>query len=396
MLKIRDMGVRVVMLTGDYSITAASVAMQTGILTNLEYDTYAKFHQNILSQKFPRKAIILKGQEIERLSEEEWKLMIREYSEIVLSRASPNHKLIRVKEFQKSGFSVLMVGDGVNDVPALKQADISVAMNSGSKLAADVSGVVITNGSFNAIYDLISFGRQTLVNTKKAFLFYSVSSMFSQWVASLVACTFGMPQLYSNLQMTIVSAVTDVVPSISFMFEKFEPNELKIHRENVINRQLLIIGFLFLGPLITLLAYMNFFLYFRFYTATNVSELFFRYFSGDDSTETVQVAQSIGFYSIVVMQTFGILYSIRTRRLLMIDSLPMFRPYRNRFLVITSIVTFILVVVLMVVRVPGITVKIPLVFYFTPLIYSLLIFVLNECRKVLINRYNFLESYLSW
>lgn len=390
------MGVRVVMVTGDYSITAASVATQVGILTNMEYDTYSKFRENIVNHKPLKKAIILKGPEIDRLTEDEWKIVICDYIEIVLSRATPSHKLICVKEFQKNGFSVLMVGDGVNDVPALKQADISVAMNSGSKLAAEMSGVVLINSSFSSIYDLISFGRQTLINSKKTFLFYMVSSMFSQCLASLLACTLGMPQLYSNLQMTIVSAVTDVVPSISFLFEKFEPVELKTYRENVINRQLLVLGFGFFGPLTTLLAYINYFLYFKFYAEINISDLFFNYFGNEDMSPTVLVAQTIGFYSIVVMQTFGILYSIRTRRLLVVDSFPIVKPYRNRFLVVTSILTFILTIIVVSLPIPGVSVKMPLAFYFTPIAMSLFIFLLNELRKVLLNRFNFLEPYISW
>lgn len=395
-MKIRDMGVRVVMLTGDYSITAASVATQVGILTDLNYDTYSKFHENIKNRKLLKKSIILKGQEIDRLTEDEWKLITCDYNEIVLSRATPSHKLICVKEFQKNGYSVLMVGDGVNDIPALNQADISVAMSSGSKLAADMSSVVLTNGSFSSIYDLISFGRQILINSKKTFLFYIISSVFSQCVVALLACTLGMPQLYSNLHMTIVSAVTDVLPSISFLFEKFEPKELKTYHENVINRQLLIMGFLFFGPLITLLTYSNYFLYFKFYAKINISDLLFSYFSAQDSTQSVLVAQSIGFYSMVVMQTFGILYSIRSRRLLMIESLPFIKPYRNRFLVFSSLLTFVFVIILVSVSIPGVTVNIPLVFYFNPIAYSIFIFFLNEVRKTLLNRFGSLQPFLSW
>lgn len=120
------MGVRVVMVTGDYSITAASIASQVGILSNMSYDTYAKLHRNKTNQKLLKKSIIIIGKEINQLTKDEWKIICNHYPEVILSRATPSHKLLCVKEYQENGNSVLMVGDGVNDLPAMRQADVSV------------------------------------------------------------------------------------------------------------------------------------------------------------------------------------------------------------------------------------------------------------------------------
>lgn len=376
------MGVRVVMVTGDYAITAASIGNQVGILTNaMKYDSFAKFRELKTDRGLLKNAILLNGHEIERVTRGEWKTICETYTEIILSRATPSHKLLCVREFQSSGHSVLMVGDGVNDVPALRQADLGVAMASGSKIASDLSNIVILNNSFGAIYDLLLTGRQAFVNIRKIFLFSMITSIFSQYLSTILTCTIGIPQLYSNLQMTIVSAFTDVLPSLSLFFEKPEPSDLKRSRENLISARLLVQSLLVIGPLTTLLSFMNFFIYFKYYEDLSPSDMISKYFFEEESNASVLAGQTVGFYTIVVIQTFGNLYSIRTKRSSLFKSLPFYKKHCNWYLIFTSVFMCVIVTVLVSFSVRGLVQSIPALFYGLAWASSIFMLFLNEFIK---------------
>ena len=388
------MGVRIIVVTGDYSITAISIANQAGILSEIKYDTYSRFRENMSNRK--RKAIVLNGDEVEKLTKVEWKIICIEYREIILSRSSPKHKLICVKEFQSNKHSVLMVGDGVNDVPALKLADLSVAMGSGSRLAQDVSNVVLLNNSFSSVVELLIAGRQTFFNIKKCILLSLVSCVFTNSLATFLTINFGIPQLFSNLQMTIVSCFGDILSSISLFFDKLETYEFNRGQETLIDRRLLIMGFLFLGPITNLFSYFIFFIFYVFYTDLSLNNLYFTFFSDDDTTETILTAQSTCFYSFLVMHTLGNFYSIRTRKIMFFESLPFRKKGRNVYLIFTTL--FILLVVALLVSFPinDFSQSIPVIFYFIPFVCSFLILLINEIRKLCLNRFKFLQPFLSW
>lgn len=390
------MGVRVVVVTGDYSITAASIAKEIGILSEMKYDTYTRFRENISNKIGRRKAIILNGTDIDKIKKGEWKIICNEYGEIILSRATPKHKLLCVKEFQSNGYSVMMVGDGINDVPSLKRADLSVAMSSGSKLASLEAKVVLLNNSFDSVYELLLSGRQTLINIKKVFLFSIITNVFSQCTATLVSLAFLMPQLYSNLHMTIVSGLTDVLVSIFLFYEKIEPKDMKRCKEKVIDSRLLAHSLLFLAPLTTFFAYVNFFLYFKIFAGLNPSDLVFGNFVDDPDKQTILTAQTVGFYTIVVMQSFGNLYSIRTRYLSLARSNPLSRPYKNIGLVFTSIGIVLNLSIFLLFTINDLTARIPPIFYAISIGFSTFTLVVNELRKTVLKRFSTLRSYLYW
>jgi sodium/potassium-transporting ATPase subunit alpha len=387
------------MVTGDYSVTAASIANQVGILTELKYDTYAKLRENVANRKALKKSIILNGQEITKLTKEEWKIICCDYTEVILSRSTPKHKLVCARELQTNGFSVLMVGDGVNDVPALKQADLSVAMSTGSKLATDIANIVLLDNSFYSLVELLLIGRQTFYNIKKLILLSFISSIFSQNVATLVNGIFGLPQLYTSFQMTIVSAFTDLLPSISLFFEKAEFKVMvKRSHENLIDKRLLIMVFFFFGPLTTFFAFLSYFLYFKYYAGLNPSDLAYNFFSNENQSmqDIVLTGQTVAFYSIVVMQAFGNLYSIRTRRLLFIDSLPFAQAHRNLYLIAASLLSYVFATLCVSFSIQYFTSSIPGLFYGLPLAYSLLIILIDELRKYFLPKSTFIQKFLSW
>jgi P-type E1-E2 ATPase len=162
---------------------------------------------------------VLNGSEIDSMSKQEWLVVCRNYEEIVLSRATPTHKLICLREFQTNGFCTMMVGDGVNDIMALKSANISVAMAAGSRIVSEIAQIVLIDNDFTYIYQMILSGKQTFGNIKKMFLYFTVVSAYAQSITALFAFLLGIPNLYSNFCALLICVVTDVITSVSFVYE---------------------------------------------------------------------------------------------------------------------------------------------------------------------------------
>jgi sodium/potassium-transporting ATPase subunit alpha len=140
------------MVTGDYALTAAAIALNTGIFTTVEYDTVEEMR---LKDKedgklYAKSALLLTGADLQNFTPEDWR-KVTPYEQIVFARTSPEQKLKTVKEFQQDGFIVAVTGDGVNDAPALKSADIGIAMGGGSEVAIDAAQLVLLDNNFNSI-----------------------------------------------------------------------------------------------------------------------------------------------------------------------------------------------------------------------------------------------------
>jgi len=123
--KCRQAGIRVFMVTGDYALTAAAIALQIGIFTQAQYDTAETMRMKHKENKeaYDKSSLLLTGNDLDAMSPDDWRL-VTPYQEIVLARTTPEQKLRTVKEFQSDGYIVGVTGDGVNDAPALKSADI--------------------------------------------------------------------------------------------------------------------------------------------------------------------------------------------------------------------------------------------------------------------------------
>ena len=179
--KCRTAGIRVFMVTGDYSLTAAAIAKEIGIFSNLEIvDTLDRMrekekimnmNQSAKQKKLIHKnALVLNGSDIDVLTDSDWRIITR-YQEIVFARTTPEQKLQIVKEFQHDGYIVGVTGDGVNDAPALKKADIGIAMGSGSEVAMEASQMVLLDNCFSSILVAIENGRLVFDNLRKVILF---------------------------------------------------------------------------------------------------------------------------------------------------------------------------------------------------------------------------------
>lgn len=186
-------GIRAIMITGDHKITAAAIAKQIGILTE---DTIA-----------------VEGSEIDSLTDEELQIFVEKVS--VYARVSPEHKIRIVKAWQDKGNIVAMTGDGVNDAPALKQADVGVAMGiTGSEVAKDASSMVLTDDNFATIVKAVENGRNVYQNIKKSIKFLlsgNTAGILSVVYSSLAA----LPVPFAPVHLLFINLLTDSLPAIA-------------------------------------------------------------------------------------------------------------------------------------------------------------------------------------
>ncbi len=200
-------GIRPVMITGDHKVTASAIAKQIGILTE------------------GKKAV--DGAEIDAMTEKELENFVEEVS--VYARVSPEHKIRIVKAWQKKGNVVAMTGDGVNDAPALKQADIGVAMGiTGSEVAKDASSMVLTDDNFATIVKAVENGRNLYQNIKNAIQFL-LSGNTAGILAVLYAYLVGLSVPFAPVHLLFINLLTDSLPAIALGVEP--------HNKSVMNEK---------------------------------------------------------------------------------------------------------------------------------------------------------------
>lgn len=198
-------GIKPVMITGDHISTACAIARDLGILNLRE------------------KAIT--GSELSLMSDERLSEVISEYS--VFARVSPEHKVRIVKAFQSRGEVVAMTGDGVNDAPALKAADIGCAMGiSGTDVAKNAADMILTDDNFATIVSAVKEGRGIYDNIRKS-VHFLLSSNIGEIITIFIAILFGLPSPLLAVQLLWVNLVTDSLPAISLGVEPAEKNIMK-------------------------------------------------------------------------------------------------------------------------------------------------------------------------
>lgn len=198
--KCSKAGVRTIMITGDHPGTARAIAEQVGITTK---------HLAI-------------GKDIDHMSDEE--LVKTAQKTNVFARVSPEHKLKLLKALQSTGSFVAMTGDGVNDAPALRQADIGIAVASGSDLAKDASDLVLLDNNFVSIVAAIEEGRGIFSNMKK-FITFLLSVNFSSAILIFSSFLFGLPLPLLPIHLLWLNVVTDSFPSLALSVDPY-PDDL--------------------------------------------------------------------------------------------------------------------------------------------------------------------------
>ena len=231
-------GVRVFMVTGDHHLTAKAIAKQVGIL---EQDA---------DDETDRYTVIL-GAQLESLTDDDWKV-IAQRPGVVFARTTPQHKLKIVQNCQKQGHIVAVTGDGVNDAPALKNANIGVAMGlNGSDVAREAAKIVLLDDNFASIVNGVEQGRVIFENLKKS-IAYTLTHLLPELVSVLIFLFFGLPQGLSTLQILSIDLGTELGPAISLAYEGPEsdimnrpPRSTKSDR--LVSRPLLLYAYLWMG-----------------------------------------------------------------------------------------------------------------------------------------------------
>ncbi len=194
----RAAGIRPIMITGDHRITAAAIAEEIGILED------------------PSQAV--EGSFLEGLSDEELLAEVPKYN--VYARVSPEHKIRIVKAWQTLGHVVAMTGDGVNDAPALKQADVGIAMGiTGTEVSKNAASMVLTDDNFSTIVKAVAAGRSIYANIKNSIQFLlagNTAGIISVFYASLI----GLAAPFAPIHLLFINLITDSLPAIGIGLEK--------------------------------------------------------------------------------------------------------------------------------------------------------------------------------
>ena len=197
----KSAGIKTVMITGDHKTTAAAIAKDIGIMDEGD--------------------IALTGQELDSLTDEELDEKLEHIP--VYARVSPENKIRIVRAWQKKGKITAMTGDGVNDAPALKQADIGIGMGSGTDVAKDAAAMILVDDNFVTIVNAVEVGRTVYKNIKKS-ITYLFAGNFAGILAILFAVFANWANPFTTLQLLFINLITDSLPAISLGFEKPEKN----------------------------------------------------------------------------------------------------------------------------------------------------------------------------
>lgn len=200
----RKAGMKPIIVTGDHLLTAKAIGAEIGLKTA---------DQNIID-----------GAELDKMTEEEFQSRIKDIE--IYARVEPRHKMMIVEAWQKIGKVVAMTGDGINDAPALKKADIGIALGSGTDVAKEVSDLVLLTDNFNIIVAAIEEGRAIIDNIRKV-ITYLLSDSFTETILIGVSLILGWPLPLTAVQILWVNLIEDGLPGVALAFEPKEKDVLK-------------------------------------------------------------------------------------------------------------------------------------------------------------------------
>ena len=220
--RARDAGIRTVMITGDYPNTARAIAEAIGLL------------------RHGRK--VMTGAQLDALSDEELNQVIEDTA--VFARVSPEHKMRIVDALQANNEVVAMTGDGVNDAPAIKRADIGVAMGiTGTDVAKETADMVLTDDNYASIVAAVEQGRIIYSNIRK-FVFFLLSSNVAEIMIIFLAILAGLPAPLTAIQLLWLNLITDGAPALALAVEKGDPDIMeqkpRAKSEPIVNRSMML------------------------------------------------------------------------------------------------------------------------------------------------------------
>jgi sodium/potassium-transporting ATPase subunit alpha len=230
LIKCKSAGIKVIMVTGDQPVTAASIAKLCNIITEETVNEIAERTGRSKEECFEESnAIVIHGDELTQMALEDEGLPESEQgkklekwlskSQIVFARTSPAQKLVIVKGCQKIGEVVAVTGDGVNDSPAIKKADIGVSMGiTGTDVAQDAADMILVNDDFSSIVVGIEQGRKIYDNIKKS-ICYALTSQVGQMLPFIAFIVLQIPSPVTTVIVLYISIGTDLIPDIALAYE---------------------------------------------------------------------------------------------------------------------------------------------------------------------------------
>ena len=229
--KCRSAGIRVIMVTGDHPVTAKAIARSVGIISE-GTETVEDIAQRLnipVEQVDPRQAdaAVLTGGRLVHMTEEDLDEILINHSEIVFARTSPQQKLLIVEGCQRMGAVTAVTGDGVNDSPALKKADIGIAMGiMGSDVSKQAADMILMDDNFSSIVYGVEEGRLIFDNLKKS-IAYTLTSNIPEILPFLMFITLNIPLPLGTITILCIDLGTDMVPAISLAYEQPESDLMK-------------------------------------------------------------------------------------------------------------------------------------------------------------------------
>jgi magnesium-transporting ATPase (P-type) len=330
MRTFREAGIRVVMITGDYGLTAESMAQRLGMLRT----------------ERPR---ILTGADLDTMSDADLVHVLSD--EVIFARVAPEHKLRVVAAFQSRGDVVAVIGDGVNDAPALRKADIGAAMGRvGTDVAREAANIILTNDNFAALASAIEEGRAIFENIRK-FITYILVSNVPEILPFVLTALLRIPLALTVLQILIIDLGTDLLPALALGTEHPEPDVMRSAARGGTSRNLvdrsLIVRALWLGGIEATLCYLAFaMVYFAagYFTVSGFTrpEWLTLPSSLAHSADQVYVLATTVFFAGVVMAQVGNVFTSRRET----PGVHHLGWFSNRFLLIGVAVEILLALVL--------------------------------------------------
>merc|ERR1719320_492435 len=241
-LKCRSAGIKVIMVTGDHPITAKAIARSVGIIsegTETVEDIAARRNCSVKDVN-PReaRAAVVNGGEIKDMKDKDLDEILMYHNEIVFARTSPQQKLIIVEGCQRMGAIVAVTGDGVNDSPALKKADIGVAMGiAGSDVSKQAADMILLDDNFASIVTGVEEGRLIFDNLKKS-IAYTLTSNIPEISPFLFFMCASVPLPLGTVTILCIDLGTDMVPAISMAYEQAESDIMKRQPRDPFNDKL--------------------------------------------------------------------------------------------------------------------------------------------------------------
>ena len=336
--KCKTAGINTVIITGDHKFTAVAIAKELDL--------------------FKEGNIALSGDELDKLSDDELNRIVEDIK--IYARVSPEHKVRVLDALKKKGYTVAMTGDGVNDAPALKKADIGIAMGiTGTDVAREASDMVLADDNFFSIVNAVEEGRG-IYNSIKQFVQYTLSSNLGEILVIFMAILMGWPLPLIAIQILWVNLLTDGLPGLALGLDPFSKDVMKKpprkREEKIISRDvvrnILIVGFVMM-----------------------VGTLFLFYSYGVESIK----AKSIAFTTLVMFQLFNVLtYRAKNFKI---------NFKTSKYLIGSVIITILmqLVVLYTPLNVAFKTVSIELLDWVKILLVSCILYIILESRKMFSN-----------